>query len=475
MDPSHWKSLKSLGHLLAMPSPDPGQQEWRIRLVERDLGLLIKAVVLAILFYFLYWSSWVADSPVNPNVALEKVTWGFAQRVIQHVFLLYVAVNIGVASILLGNRQVGLPLVQWTVFTIALVDGLFLGALIAVTGGIDSALYWLYLVLVVRNCLSVSATVPQVLLNTLMCLFYAGGVMMDLTIARMDAVLPGEEGDGSGVLPGAVPRLGTAFALRLALLVAFAAWCWCMQILLDRQRRREEEQNELALRRQQLEASGRLAAEIAHQLKNPLAIINNASYTLQKTVKEGKTITQQIQIIREEVEKSDRLITELMGYAQLAEGRVERVDVKEELERSILQVFPPAVNYATHLHRDYAVGIPLLLAQRNHLSEAFVNLLQNAREAMQGRGNLWIHTAIDPTYSVLITIEDDGPGIDPAHHERIFDPYFTTREKGTGLGLAIVKHNVELYGGRVRVESELGKGATFVLSFPARSLIKLRK
>lgn len=455
-----------------MSSTDPAQQLERIRLIERDLGLAVKAVVLAILFWFLYWSSWVADTPANPHVAVDKVTWMFAQQAVQYVFLFYLAFNFGVAFILLGNRQVGFPLVQWTVFMVALVDGLFLGALIAVTGGIESALYWLYPVLIMRNCLSFKATIPQGTLNLLMVLFYTGAVLLDATIGAMDAMAPGDDEEFTA---GAVSPLSTAFAWRLALLVAVAAWSWGLQILFDRQRQRQEEQDELALRRQQLEAAGRLAAEIAHQLKNPLSIINNASYTLQRTVKEGKTITQQIRIIREEVEKSDRLITELMGYAQLAEGRVEKLDVKEELERAVLQVFPPAVEYDIQIHRDYAVGLPLLLAQRNHLGETFVNLLQNTREALDGRGNVWIQTAPGENYSVTISIADDGPGIAPENLERIFTPYFTTREKGTGLGLAIVKHNIEMYGGQVAVESELGKGARFILTFPARTLIKLRK
>ena len=71
-----------------------------------------------------------------------------------------------------------------------------------------------------------------------------------------------------------------------------------------------------------------------------------------------------------------------------------------------------------------------------------------------------------------ISVRDDGPGIPPDKIERIFEAYYTTKEKGTGLGLAIVKHNVELYGGTVRVESELGKGAEFTVIFPAKALMK---
>ena len=75
-------------------------------------------------------------------------------------------------------------------------------------------------------------------------------------------------------------------------------------------------------------------------------------------------------------------------------------------------------------------------------------------------------------HSVEISVRDDGPGIAPDKIERIFEAYYTTKEKGTGLGLAIVKHNVELYGGNVRVESELGKGAKFTVIFPAKALMK---
>ncbi|MCX8108890.1 MAG: ATP-binding protein, partial [Verrucomicrobiae bacterium] len=272
-----------------------------------------------------------------------------------------------------------------------------------------------------------------------------------------------------------VPMMGTVMWLRLGLLVGFAAWCRALQILLERQQEKLALEAELELRRQQLEAAARLAAEIAHQLKNPLAIINNASYTLQKTVREGKTITQQIQIIREEVEKSDRLITDLMGYAKLNEGLVEAVDLREELERAITNVFPPAVKYDVQVHRDYAADIPPLLAHRNNIFEAFTNLLQNAREAMNGSGNVWVKIGPGPNRSVRVEIADNGPGIPPENLDRIFQPYFTTRESGTGLGLAIVKHNVETYGGKISVESELGKGTRFTIVFPARSLLTIRK
>ena len=114
--------------------------------------------------------------------------------------------------------------------------------------------------------------------------------------------------------------------------------------------------------------------------------------------------------------------------------------------------------------------------QRGHLTETLANLLQNARESLGGRGTgRWPPRRAAREDAAKIRWRDDGPGIAPELLERIFEAYYTTKEKGTGLGLAIVKHNVELYGGVVRVESELGKGARFTLNFPAKTLMKLER
>jgi signal transduction histidine kinase len=249
-----------------------------------------------------------------------------------------------------------------------------------------------------------------------------------------------------------------------------------MQALLERQRLAAEEAEEFAAREGQLHSAGRLAAEFAHQIKNPLAVINNVAFSLQRSLRDGKTVSsQQVEIIQEEVARADRAITQIMGYAQLSEGHVEKLNVIEELNRAIAQVFPPAVPTAIQVHREYGHGFSPLLMQRGHLSETFVNLLKNAREALGDKGNVQVTADCHRDHLIEISVRDDGPGIAPDKIERIFEAYYTTKERGTGLGLAIVKHNVELYGGHVRVESELGKGAKFTLVFPAKALLKQAK
>ena len=163
--------------------------------------------------------------------------------------------------------------------------------------------------------------------------------------------------------------------------------CYGVQVLLERQRRAVEEAREFAMREGQLRSAGRVAAEFTHQIKNPLAIINNAAFSLQRALKQGKPVSpEQIRIIQEEVEHSDRIITQIMGYAQLSEGHVERLNVIEELDHAIAQVFPPAAGYPVRIHRDYADEFPPLFMQRRHLLDTFVNLLQNAREALGDKG-----------------------------------------------------------------------------------------
>jgi signal transduction histidine kinase len=258
--------------------------------------------------------------------------------------------------------------------------------------------------------------------------------------------------------------------LRVAVLWLLTLCCYGTQLLLERQRQATLEAAEFATREGQLHAAGRLAAEFAHQIKNPLAIINNAAFSLQRTLRDPKnSAALQIEIIQEEVARADKVITQIMGYAQLSEGRVEKLRVVEEIERACEQVLPGAMTEGIQLRKKLTGPFPPLLMQRGHLSEILLNLLLNAREALAGHGTIQIAVSCNPDQDVVISVADDGPGIPPDQVGRIFEAYFTTKEKGTGLGLAIVKHNAELYGGRIAVDSVLGNGAKFTVTLPAKS------
>ena len=425
--------------------------------MERNVILPVKGVFVLIITYYLYFSSWFEDISLPQTVA---------QQTIERFFIIYLIINFGVAGTLIFGRKVGSLVMQRIIFTASVLDGLFLAALTFTTGGFDSILYWLFLGLIVRNAVSCPLAVPQLILNFSASLCYLAAGLLDVGIAGNFADL--QDTTGSQESGAAEP-----FLLRLFLLWLLSICCYGLQVLFEKQRRASEESQEFAVRQEQLRAAGRLAAKIAHQIKNPLGIINNAAYSLQRAVQEGRPPNpQQIEIIREEVERADQTITKLMGYAQLAEGKVERLHVAEEIDRAIDHALPAAAKYPVIVRKECNADLPVLMMQRGHLSEVLVNLLQNAREAFIGKGRIQITAKADEQQAVVITIEDDGPGIAKLKLDKIFQPYFTTKEKGTGLGLSIVKNNIELYGGSIHVESELGKGTRFILLFPTRTLTK---
>jgi signal transduction histidine kinase len=277
---------------------------------------------------------------------------------------------------------------------------------------------------------------------------------------------------------GVVPPENAAepFILRISILVLWTFCCYGVQALMEKHRRAVEEAVEFATRQEQLHTAGRLAAQIAHRIKNPLSIINNSAFSLERAIQQGKTSqAEQLGIIREEVEKADRILTELMGYAQLAEGRVEKLDVIEEMERAIGEAFPKAAGYKVKIQRNYERNLHHLMMQRSHFFEIVLNLFANAREAMDGHGTLQISAKHGEDFAVIVEVKDSGPGIAPDKVERVFEAYFSTKEKGTGLGLAIARHNAEIYGGTLTAESALGQGATFTLKLPVKSVMKFSK
>lgn len=437
--------------LEAGESPHQRQIFFRLLHVERNFGLPVKAVVILLLAYYLFLTNWFDNVIDERSVALY---------IVRVFFVLYVLMNLSGGIMLAGLRQLPLRFTQLVVLIIAILDTFLLASITLTTGGFNSPLYWVFVLLIVRNSISIPSASPQIAANILVVLCYFLAGFGDISIQKTE-----------------LTELETTmepFFLRIVVLGLMLLCSYGVQALFDRQRRAEEEAREHAVRQEQLQATGRLAAEIAHQLKNPLGIINNAAFNLQRTKQEGKTITQQIAIIREEVDRSDRIITDLMGFAQLSEGKIEPLNIPEYLDRAIQQVFPKAADFQVAVHREYQPALPRIFMQRRHLMEIFLNIMQNSREAMEGRGNVKIGAYYGENYSVIVTIEDDGPGMSKEQTSQLFEPYYTTKAKGTGLGLAIVKHNVEIYSGNIAVESEIDRGTTFRLQFPARTLMKLR-
>ena len=455
------QTLGRLRELLREIAPSSDQMAGRLRTVEKDVVLPVKGAFIAINFYFLYLSRWFEDL---------KLPRPIAQQYVERFFLLYVLINVGVAVVLLRTNRLAMTTVQRIVFFSNFVDGVFVAALTFITGGFDSICYWIFLGLIVRNAVIMPRAVPQLILNGSAILLYFLAGIMDLYISA-------ETLGFTDVTRQLRDSTTEPFALRIIVLLLMAICCYGVQVLFEKQRRAYEEAREFAVRQEQLHSAGRLAAQIAHQIKNPLAIIKTTAFSLHRALEQGKTATgiAQLEIIRDSVERSDQILTKLVGYAQLAEGKVERLRIDEELDRAIDEVFPSAAAYDATVETDYAPELPALFMQRGHLSEILVNVLQNAREATNGKGHIQVSTQAGPEQSIVVTIGDNGPGIPKSQVTKVFEAYFSTKEKGTGLGLSIVKHNVEMYGGSISIESELGKGARFIIQLPTRSFMKLQK
>jgi signal transduction histidine kinase len=472
--------LQKYARVLVSSGLESEERALRIQALQRDIVLPIKALLIATLIYYFYFSHWL-DPKTQPSTTREV-----ALEAIGRWFLFYIAFNVVVAVVLIYVRRMPLPLLQWLVFTIGLLDALLFAALAFFTGGYDSMIYWIFLGLIIHNAACVPLAAPQIVLNICVTLSYIGAGLVDMAVRKVE-IADAAARASSGMLDLINPATRRAldldiqenptepFVMRIVILLLMTICCYGVEAILEAQRRRYEEAQEFAVRRAQLQTAGRLSAEIAHRLKNPLAIVNNAAFSLDRTLADGKknSAAEQIGIIREEVDRADRILTELMGYARLAEGRVEKLNVAEELDSAIGQVFPPGADYKIEVEKDYWPNLPVLLMQRMQLLEIFVNIFQNAREALHGTGKITVTARYEADYSVVVTIADNGPGVPPDKIERIFEAYFSTKEKGTGLGLSIVKHNAELYGGTVSVESTLGKGAKFILRFPAKTLLNL--
>lgn len=232
---------------------------------------------------------------------------------------------------------------------------------------------------------------------------------------------------------------------------------------------------ELARQADRLKAVAELAAGLAHEIRNPLAAIRSSIELLGV---EGQTIedARLMDLILRETDRLSSLIGDFMAFSRMSlktRARVNLVDIVEdaiEVERVARGDGSKIV--FTHPPKAYWVE-----GDHNLLKQVCLNLLANAREAVGDRSNGWIEIRVGANPElpglervagpfVTLEVRDNGGGIDPDVRERIFDPFFTTRSNGFGMGLAIVHRIVDLHGGMVWVDSELGRGSTFRIALP---------
>jgi nitrogen fixation/metabolism regulation signal transduction histidine kinase len=214
-------------------------------------------------------------------------------------------------------------------------------------------------------------------------------------------------------------------------------------------------------------AWAQVARRLAHDIRNPLTPIQLAIEEVERARAEndphlGEVIARAGKTIKAEVRTLRELVREFGDFARSPAPRPEPVDLVELLDHAIDLYVPSSIEVT----RDYGYQGEPLHADPDLLARAFGNLVKNACEAMGGQGTLGVHIGATPD-GAAVTIEDTGPGVAVGDREKIFTPYFTTKEDGTGLGLAIVRRVVEDHGGTLDLVPT-GRGAKFVVSLPLK-------
>ena len=231
---------------------------------------------------------------------------------------------------------------------------------------------------------------------------------------------------------------------------------------------------------QKLEGLGTLASGIAHDFNNILGIVLGHLALLERTRENEGQFKQSISSIQKAVERGASLVRQILTFARRSETQLEPVNINaaiKELAKMLDETFPKTISISHQLEK----AVPVISMDPTHLHQTLLNLCVNARDAMDGRGDLTIETALvrgalltgrfpnaSANHYVKVSVTDTGSGMDEETKRRIFEPFFTTKEvgKGTGLGLAVVYGVIQSHNGFIEVESAPGVGTTFNLFFP---------
>jgi two-component system sensor histidine kinase HydH len=237
-------------------------------------------------------------------------------------------------------------------------------------------------------------------------------------------------------------------------------------ILLFRDITEMRQLKEEVARSQRLASLGSLAAGVAHEIRNPLSSIKGFATYFRERYRDVPEDSGTADIMIQEVDRLNRVITQLLEFARPMTLQRVPVSVAEAAERAVRVIAAQAREKNIAIEIKISADLPAIKADPDRLQQVFLNLYLNALAAMEKGGVLTTMAATDPDGTVQVRIADTGTGIPADDLERVFDPYYTTKPSGTGLGLAIVHKIVEAHGGDIRLESEPGKGTVVTFRIP---------
>lgn len=243
--------------------------------------------------------------------------------------------------------------------------------------------------------------------------------------------------------------------------------------MIERLRQMRSLEEELR-RKDRLAALGEMAAGMAHEIRNPLSIIKNSAQIIQSKLGEGNKGAEQVRFIISEVDRLNKVVTDFLNFARPRHPNFKQCNINELIDNTLQFAHSEITGHNIQVIKNYQDNIPLIELDPEQFHQLLLNLTLNAIQSMSKGGKLTITTRWDKSPlgkekgngAVQIAFTDTGCGISPEAKDKIFNPFFTTREGGCGLGLAIVHRIVELHGGRITVESEPNEGSTFTIIVP---------
>jgi two-component system NtrC family sensor kinase len=265
----------------------------------------------------------------------------------------------------------------------------------------------------------------------------------------------------------------TAGVIAIILTTVFTTRLMIRQLVQSETRMKEMDAQ--LVQSDKLASLGKMAAGVAHEINNPLAVILQKTGWLQDLLDEeefqksanGEEFRASVKKIEEHVERARKVVHNMLGYARRMEPRLEDVDVNQTINQTVDILENYARSNNIDIQTDLADNLPITAGDQAQLQQVILNLVNNAIDAIGKDGTISVKSSREQS-KIRVVIADTGPGIPESMQKKIFDPFFTTKStgKGTGLGLWISYNIIEKMGGNLALQSKEGQGATFTITLP---------